>query len=224
MNYFNNLLIKMDVKVMFIYEDKIIQVFSSPEEEMKKLFEKFKNQVNAASEITDYIFYYERNILEPDSTTIAKNNFIGGKSEISISVQKNLRIIKCPLCNYNDCVINLSDYLVSFYGCEHNHSISKNYDDYLGTQKMVPSKIKCCSPGCELNQSNNTRDFHLCLTCSNIFKNSQSYCDKCISNHDRDHKSIKFDLKNYFCRKHVKDTKMFIKYCFSCKKNFVQIV
>lgn len=103
----------MEVKVQFIYGDKIIPILCSTEEKMSKIFEKFKNQVNALSEINNFIFYYEENILDP-STTFEQNHFFSGKKEITISVQKNLRIIKCPECIYNDCIINLSNYRASF--------------------------------------------------------------------------------------------------------------
>ena len=85
----------MEIKVTFVYDTKTIQVTSSSEDEMTKLFEKFIIKVNASSKINDYIFYYEGNILDHNST-IAKNRLISGKKEISISVQKRLRICKMP--------------------------------------------------------------------------------------------------------------------------------
>lgn len=103
----------MEVKVQFIYGDKIIPILCSTEEKMSEIFKKFQEQIHSLSEINNFIFYYERNILDA-STTFEQNQFFSGKKEITISVQKDLRIIKCPECIYNDCIINLSNYRASF--------------------------------------------------------------------------------------------------------------
>ena len=185
---------------------------------MKNMFQKFINKLNPESGINDYIFIFEGKKLNHDST-IEKNEFIHGKKEITISVQKNLRIIKCHKCNYNDCIINLSNFQVALYGCEYNHSFSDNYDKYEETQKIDFSKIRCCALSCKNNQQNDTLDFYLCLTCSKLLNNTKSYCHKCISTHDPEHKRVKFDQKNYYCRKHFNK---FIKYCFQCKNNLCE--
>ena len=38
---------------------------------------------------------------------------------ILITVEKNIKIIKCPKCNYDDCVVSLKNYKTTFYNCEH---------------------------------------------------------------------------------------------------------
>ena len=210
----------MEVKVTFICETKTTQVLCSVKDEMKTMFQKFINKFNSESEIKDYKFYYEGKQLEYNST-IEKNESIGDKKEITITVQKNIRIIKCPICNYNDCIINLSDFKIALYGCEHNHSHFTNYDNYEQTQKMEFSKIRCCNcdPVCNNNQQNDPLDFYLCLTCSKFLGNSKSYCNKCNSTHISSHKKVKFSNKNYYCKNHFNK---FIKYCFKCKKNLCE--
>ena len=205
----------MEIKVTFVYDTKTIKVTSSPEDEMTKLFEKFIIKVNASSKINDYIFYYEGNILDHNST-ISKNPLISDKKDISISVQKKLRIVKCPKCKCNDCIINLSNYQLTFYGCKYAHLFTDIYDNYLNTQVMELSEVRCSEPGCEHTQKNDNLDFYLCLSCQELSNRTKFYCNKCISTHDKEHFRIKFDEKNYYCKKHFHK---FIKYCFLCKKN-----
>ena len=95
----------MEVKVIFIYETRSILVLCSSKEEINTVFQKFVTKLNPYSKICDYIFFYEGNILKGDSV-IEKNPLFDNKREIAISVQKNLRILKCPKCNYNDCIVN----------------------------------------------------------------------------------------------------------------------
>lgn len=207
-----------EIKATFIYETRSILVSGSSTEETASLLLKFINKLNPASELCDYIFYYEGNIVDSD-TIIGNYPLISDKNEITISVQKNLRIIKCPKCNYNDCVINLADYQVNFYGCEHKHSYSTTYNKYFRTQKMELSDIKCCVPNCPYNEQNNNLDFFLCLSCSKLLDRSKSYCNACDKFHDKEHERIKFDHKNYHCKQHFKQ---YMRYCFNCKKNLCE--
>ena len=175
----------MEVKVIFIYETRSILVLCSSKEEINTIFQKFVNKLNPDSKTYDYKFFYEGNILEGDSV-IEKNPLIGNKREITISVQKNLRILKCPKCNYNDCIVDLGFYKASFYGCEHKHTFSTTYDKYFKIQKMELSEIRCCAPKCENNEQNNSLDFYLCLTCTQLLNTSKSYCFHCNKTHDKE--------------------------------------
>ena len=209
-----------EIKATFVYDTKTIDILCSAKDEMKTLFQKFINKFNPESEIKEYIFYYEGKQLDLNST-IENNELISGKDSITITVQKNLRIIKCNICNYNDCIVNLSDYKLELYGCEHNHSYFTTYDNYPQTQKIDFSKIRCCNcdPVCNNNQLDDPLEFYLCLTCSKLLNNTKSYCNKCSSTHNLDHKQIKFSEKNYYCRNHFNK---FIKYCYKCKKNLCE--
>ena len=208
----------MEVKITFIYETRTIIVLCSSKEEISSMLQKFINKLNPETKIKDYIFYYEGNILEPDSI-IEKNHLIANKKEITISVQKNLRIIKCPKCNYNDCIVNLKHYKANLYACEHNHTFSTTYDKYFKYQRMELSEIRCCVPTCENNEQNNNLDFYVCLTCSKLLGGTKSYCNQCNKSHDKEHSRIKFNNKNYYCKSHFNK---FLKYCFKCQKNLCE--
>ena len=58
-------------------------------------------------------------------------------------------------------------------------------------------------------------EFYICKTCN------KNICPLCKSNHDKNHKIINYDDKNYICKKQ-KDEK-FIKYCKTCKMDLCMI-
>ena len=211
----------MEIKVEFIYEDRTYNIVCLAKDELKSMFDKFIKELNNGSQIDEYSFYYEGQKLKEDKNkkTIEKNDLIGGKSQITIKVQKNLKVLKCPDCNYNDCILVLRNNKVKFYGCEHNHTSSTTYDKYKKKQIMIPSDIRCCVNGCNNDQENDKSDFYFCLTCSEMFGKTKSYCTKCMLTHSDKHIRVNFDRKNYYCKDHFQK---FIKYCFDCKKNLCE--
>ena len=211
----------MKVNVDFIYEGKKYNASCSSKDRLNTMFDKFIKILNNESQLEEYSFFFNDEEVKEDENnkTIEGNSLIGGKNEITITVQKNLKIIKCPKCNYNDCIIDLKNYQALFSGCEHNHSIKDTYDKYQKCQIMIPSDIKCCEPNCKHNQKNDKSEFFFCLTCSKMLNTTKSYCKTCKLAHNKDHFSVNFDEKNYFCKSHFKK---FIKYCFNCKKNICE--
>ena len=86
---------------------------------------------------------------------------------------------------------------------------------------MIPSDIRCCVNGCNHDQENDKSDFYFCLTFSEMFNKTKSYCTKCMSTHSDKHIRVNFDRKNYYCKVHFQK---FINYCFDCKKIYVKNV
>ena len=208
----------MEVRVTFFYLDRTIEVLCKSDEEIDKVFDRFVSKLNDDSEKSHYIFYHGGKKLGHD-TTIDKNKYLFGKKDISIVAQKKLRIIKCPKCKCNDCIINLNNYIASYYGCKNGHSDNSIYDQYINIQKIDTAEIRCNESGCDHNQQNYNLGFYKCLKCSSIVKRSKYFCKEHISNHDKDHKYVKYDKKNYFCEKHFSK---FIKYCFSHHENLCE--
>ena len=211
----------MEVKVTFLYLNKTIQVLCKSDEELDKMFAKFIAKINEDkddSKLDHYIFYYDGKKLGHDST-IEKHKFLSGKREISISVQKKLRIVKCQSCKCNDCIISLNNYLCSYYGCKYGHSSFSIYDNYINIQKIDTAEICCNEPNCDRNQQNYNLGFYKCLTCTKILNESRYFCKEHILSHESDHKYVKFDKKNYICEKHFKK---FIKYCFTHHQNICE--
>ena len=208
----------MEIKATFIYESKSILILSSEQEEISKMFQKFISKINPNSNIDEYSFFYEGNRLDHNSK-IEQNEFISGKKEIIIIAKKKLNIIKCPKCDCNDCIIDLNNYILSFYGCKNRHTFWTNYDKYLSTQKYELSENKCGIPSCQNNQKNIILDLNLCLTCSKLLNQTKTVCQFCNSVHDKDHIKVKYEYKHYYCREHFHK---FINYCFDCKKNLCE--
>ena len=186
----------MEVKVTFTYLNKIIQVLCKQEDKMDKMYRGFTNKLNDGSDITHYIYYYNGNKLGHEST-IEENKYIAHKKEIIISVQKKLRFIKCPECKCNDCIIDLNNYLASFYGCKYNHKYATVYDNYITIQKVDSSEIRCNAPNCQHTQQNYISYFYKCLACTKLLKRSIYFCQEHLihKNHRKDLEVIEYEKK-----------------------------
>ena len=210
----------MEVKVTFSYLNKAFDVLCKSTDKMDNMFGKFVSKLGDGSESNHYIYYYDGHKLGHNST-IEKDKYLSQNlnNNINITAQKKLRIIKCPNCRCNDCIINLNNFVASYYGCKYDHSSSSIYDHYINIQKIENSDIRCLEPGCPHNQQNYSLGIYKCLTCTKIIKKrSQYYCKEHISSHN-EHTTVKYDKKNYYCEKHFKK---FIKYCFTCHQNLCE--
>jgi len=209
----------MEVRVTFTYLNRSFQTKCKENDGMDEMFEKFVKELNDGSEKEHYIYYYENNKLGHEST-IKNNKYLSHKNELNISVQKKLRIIKCPKCKCNDCIINLNNYIASFYGCKNNHSDSQVYDQYINSQKIDSDEIRCNEPNCQNTQQNYSNGFYKCLDCTELTGHSKYYCKDHYDQHDKEgHKIVKYDKKNYFCEKHFNE---FTKYCFTDNQNLCE--
>ena len=84
---------------------------------------------------------------------------------------------------------------------------------------MIPSDIKCSTPGCKSNQKNDKSESYYCLNCSKLTRTTKSFCKACKLAHHTDHVNVNFDEKNYYCKSHFQQ---YLKYCFNCKKNICE--
>ena len=206
----------------FVYTTRAISISCQGKEKLVELIKKYIDQLNPNSSIKDYYFFYDGNKIERSNyeKSIEENEF--GKNEsFVISVEKNIKIIQCPKCNYGDCVVSLLEYKPIFYNCEHKHFYIDSYDNFFTDQVYYSEKIICADDkeNCKKNGKIDP-DFKMCLTCSQIDKKTKSYCSNCIKWHrEKSHVIIKYEDKNYYCRKHIKKMK---KYCFECKKNLCE--
>ena len=117
--------------------------------------------------------------------------------------------IICSEC-HEPCRIKTNNYKISLFGCKNNHINNIKIKDFLDTQKINISNIKCgkCKINNKGDSSNN--EFYKCLTCN------QNLCLLCKSVHQLEHYIINYDQINYFCEKHKE---LFIKFCIQCNKN-----
>ena len=122
---------------------------------------------------------------------------------------KKSKNIICPKCQEN-CRIYINDYKITLSDCKNRH-ITKNilFENFKNTQLIDESKINCniCN-----NNKNKTyeKKFFKCLTCD------KNLCPLCNSNHDKNHITIEYEKKNYFCKFH---NELYVSYCENCKSN-----
>ena len=116
--------------------------------------------------------------------------------------------IICPICKEN-ALIDFYNLKIRIYGCSSNHGIyNLSLDKFEEIQKIDLSEIKC-----ECGRSKNdifNNEFYICINC-NI-----NLCPLCKSIHNKNHKIINYDEKNYKCKSH---NDSFVKYCYQCKKD-----
>ena len=126
--------------------------------------------------------------------------------------------IICPQCKQN-ILIEIKNFKINLSGCKCNHS----YNDILLYSFEETQKIDLCEIICEICNQNNkgnthNNEFFICNTCN------KNICPLCKSIHDKKHKIINYEDKNYICKKH---NDSFIKYCKTCNENialFVKII
>ena len=164
----------------------------------------------AKLDIGKLYFLYGGGLLEPSTKIedICKNN---SKEGITIIVEKYEendvddnakeeefpKEILCPVCG-DCCLININDYKITLNQCNNNHS-SENIllDEYFQKAKFDDSKIICDNETCQNKKSEAfNREFFRCLDCK------KNLCPLCKTSHDKKHKIINYDLKNYVCSKH----------------------
>lgn len=100
----------MDANVTFRIEESDIQkidIQCKNDEEMSKIFAKFSQKV-LISDISDFEFSQNGNIINPKNTIKELTNNPNAK-DIEIKVKTNSKIIKCPECICNNCVLRIKD-------------------------------------------------------------------------------------------------------------------
>ena len=208
-------------EIEFNYNGQKTIIQFNKEEQMKEIFNKFisKTQINKNS--IYFIYSGNDNINEelkfeelrnPDDKIRNKMNITVKDKNIinsNISIKKSKDII-CPIC-YENIKLYIEDYNIFLYECKNKHEINNIlFNEFEKTQKIDISKIKC--EICKEKNKNETfnNQFYRCNLCK------IDICPMCKLNHDKTHKIIDYDNKNYICEKH---NEMYILYCKKCKEN-----
>ena len=210
----------MNAIVHFVYEKKTIDIQFLTNNDLINIFQKFATKVNPKFKETDFDFFYNGVKLTKDLKDLNESIF-EDKKEIIICAEKKSKFVKCPICVYNNCMIDIDNYVINFYGCKYNHIDCKVFKSYPDTQKIDQSKILCDNIGCDdNNQSNDPDDFYKWVTCTKSLKHTQYYCNLHSKEHDKNikprHFQVKYEERNYYCDNHEKKL---TKYCFKCRKN-----
>ena len=195
------------------------------DEKMKDIFKTFKLKVNAQDKLLLFLYnrIYIRNeeektvneISNKEDKTRSKINILVNETKDQPIPQLQDCIIKpnniiCPEC-YEDTKFTIEDYVINLSGCKNNHDIDNIFlDKFDSTQNINISKIICqdCKKFNKGNVFNN--EFFRCNKCK------KNLCLKCFIKHDKNHKIINYDDKNYICEQH---NEIFNAYCKKCQVN-----
>ena len=206
----------------FVYANKTTSIQCTGGEKVLDMLERYLKKFDPDSKVIDFNFFYEGDkINSEDYKKYIEDNQFGKFDTFIISVEKNIKVIKCPNCNYGDCVVSLANYMTTFYNCEHKHLNKSSYDNYFQDQIYFPERIICQDNERDCKRTGRfDPDFQLCLTCSNIINRTNSICNSCSKTHkEKNHMVIKYEDKNYYCQAHMK---RMVKYCFECKMNLCE--
>jgi len=209
-------------EVIFNYEGSNIIIQCNINDKMEDIIKRFLIKIKKNENDNKLLYIYNGNIINYDLTVIQQANKLDKeRNKMNIIVKSNddnnkeikeiiSKDIICPGCKENIFMI-IEDFKINLYGCKNNHIINNILiNKYENTQKIDLNKIKCDE--CNVNNKGNTHnnEFYICNICN------KNICPLCKLKHDKDHIIIKYDDKNYICKKH---NDSFIKYCKECNEN-----
>ena len=207
-------------EAIFTYRDINTIIQCNLNDKMKDIIDKFLLKITEkgdnffylynGTEINKELSYNEQaNNLDKSRN---KMNIIVTMIEENINEEKEIisKDIICPKCKEN-ILLDIKNYKINLNSCKKKHSFNDILlNKFEETQKIDISKIICDI--CNLKNKNTTfnNEFYICSTCN------KNLCPICKSNHDKNHKTINYDDKNYICKKH---NDSFNTYCKICNEN-----
>jgi hypothetical protein len=117
-----------NVNLFFCYEGNLKTIEYTNQEIKSSILKKFADKFG--SEVNDYNFYINNEKIIDDSSILKFINNNTPGTPIIIMVKRALKIIKCPGCVCNDCIMDIKDSKITFYGCEKDHKNEIVFDDY----------------------------------------------------------------------------------------------
>ena len=208
-------------EVIFFYEGIETKIQCNKNDKMKKIFQNFANKMNI-DDINSIFFLYGGENINDDELTLEEIANILDKTSNKVKIIVNdinisslikkfeySKEIICPKC-MESAQIEINDYKFSIYDFQNNHKITDIlFDEFEKTQKIDISKIQCyiCKKA-KSNTSNNK--FYRCNSCE------INLCILCKLKHNKEHKIINYNQKNFICKFHANPYSL---YCNTCKKN-----
>jgi hypothetical protein len=115
----------------------------------------------------------------------------------------------CPKCS-EKVILQIDNFKINILGCKNGHVFNNMIlNEYETTQKIDITKIKCSN--CNIAKSEtHDNEMHICNICKMYL------CPLHRQTHDKSHKIIKYEDKDYTCEIH---NETFVSYCKSCKSN-----
>ena len=205
----------MTEEVDFIYKGVVTKIQCKEDEYMKDIISRFKVKINNHSIICMYngIKIDENKKLNEINNNNIMNILVFDYESEGKTQFKQSKDIICPIC-YENCLMEINNYKIKLYGCDNNH-ITDNilFSEFKDTQKIDLSKIKCNQCNKSMIDINNNQLF-ICSQCD------INLCPLCKSSHNKEHKFINYDMKNYVCKLH---NEKYISYCNNCHKKLCLI-
>ena len=205
----------------FIYKGSQTTILCKEKDSLEELLKKFTNKANIKDK--KIIYLYNGNKITDEKKTIEQiteeksftilvydaDNFSINKKIITQSTE-----IICPECKCS-AFLSIKDNKFNLTCGQNGHSFNDILiKDFLKTQVIDNDKIICNI--CKKNKKSNTYNncFYRCCMCK------EDICPTCKINHDKNHKIINYDERNYICSIH---NEKFICYCKPCKKNICML-
>ena len=206
-------------EVTFNYEGNKEKIKCNINDKMKEVIYKFLINTNKQKNYDKLSFLYNGSNVNGELTfneqaneldkskkkmKIIVNKIVENKIEIKQSLSKD---IICPRC-YENALLEIKDFKINLYCFKNNHSSNDIlFDEFEETQKIPYSETLCkkCYNNNKINTYNN--EFYFCITCS------KNICPSCLTKHDKKHKIVNHEDKNYICTKH---NEFFNNYCKTC--------
>jgi len=232
-------------KVIFNYKGISTTIECKDQEKMEDIFDRFKSRIKTDNDDLVFLYNgdiinkeskFEEIIDEKDKKEFTINVLANDNNKNEIKENNNIiidnnkikendikkenikekekKIIKskeiiCPECG-DLTKVKIDNYKIVLGECKNKHK--KNnilFNEFEETQIIYLSKIICdvCK---EKTKANNDDKFFKCFSCS------INLCSLCKNSHDKTHKIVDYDERNYICDIH-NDT--FVKYCTKCDQN-----
>jgi len=209
------------VEVEFICKQQVTIIQCELDNKMKEIYNKFISKVEV--DLNSIYFLYSGNKIDNNELTIDKiitlNDRKIKKMKIIVELINEIKINKsliksneiiCPKCK-EKAKININDYNIKIDGCKNDHIIDNIlFDKFENLEIIDISKIIC--EQCNVNNKNDSykNKFNYCLDCK------KNICVTCKIKHDKNHRIIDYDNKDYICNIHNEG---YIRYCKDCKLN-----
>ena len=211
-------------KVEFYYNGFINEIFCKEDEKMRDIINRFLTKIDNNNPSLFYL--YNGTKIDLDLTIKEQANDIDikrKKMNIIVNAYKRdedkkglnemmiSKDIICPECREN-IFIDINNYKINLFGCKYEHTQNNILLNlFEESQKINLNEIICdiCKKNNKKNTHNN--EFFICNSCK------KKMCPLCKSFHDKNHRIIKYEDKNYICESH--NNEAFTKYCENCNKN-----
>ena len=190
------------IQIEFDYNQQITVIQAKLDEPFKVAIDKYLLKV--LLDPNNVFFIANGRQINPEDkieNQISQSNKENKKLKILVQLIERTTIIEqfakskdiiCPECK-EPCRIKTDNFKISLFGCINNHTKTLKIKDFIDSQKINISNIKC--EKCKIKNKGNcpNNEFYKCLTCNT------NICLLCKPTHQSNHNIINYDHKNYIC-------------------------